>query len=94
VKIGFYTALFPDLPIQLVAEWAAKENFDCLEVDINRHIADPAEIGQVLTLSAKSASTFPRSLSLELSSPPSVVRSRKLGKSRSFLEQINYWTPD
>jgi ABC-type glycerol-3-phosphate transport system permease component len=40
VKIGFYTALFPDLPIQLVADWAAKENFDSLEVDFNRHIVD------------------------------------------------------
>jgi sugar phosphate isomerase/epimerase len=48
VKIGFYTALFPDLPIQSVAEWAAKENFDCLEVDFNRHIVDPAKTGQVV----------------------------------------------
>jgi hypothetical protein len=48
VKIGFYTALFPDLPIQLVADWAAKENFDCLEVDFNRHIVDPAKTGQVV----------------------------------------------
>jgi sugar phosphate isomerase/epimerase len=48
LKTGFYSAIFADLPLQLVAEWAAKENFDCLEIDFNRHIVDTARIGQVV----------------------------------------------
>jgi len=48
MKIGFYTAVFPDLPIEAVADWAAREGFDCLEIDFNRHIADSVKLGKVV----------------------------------------------
>ncbi len=48
MKIGFYSAVFPDLPIEAVADWAAQEGFDCLEIDFNRHIIDSAKTEQVV----------------------------------------------
>jgi sugar phosphate isomerase/epimerase len=48
MKIGFYSAVFPDLPIEDVAEWAAGEGFACLEIDFNRHIVDSAKIEKVV----------------------------------------------
>jgi sugar phosphate isomerase/epimerase len=40
--------VFPDLPIEAVADWAAGEGFDCLEIDFNRHIVDSANIAKVV----------------------------------------------
>jgi sugar phosphate isomerase/epimerase len=48
MKIGFYSAVFPDLPIEDVADWAAGEGFDCLEIDFNRHIVDGAKLEKVV----------------------------------------------
>ena len=48
MKIGFYSAVFPDLAIEDVADWAAGEGFDCLEIDFNRHIVDSAKIEKVV----------------------------------------------
>jgi len=48
MKIGFYSAVFPDLPIEAVADWAAGEGFDCLEIDFNRHIGDSANVEKVV----------------------------------------------
>jgi sugar phosphate isomerase/epimerase len=48
MKIGFYSAVFPDLPIEAVADWAAGAGFDCLEIDFNRHIVDSANVEKVV----------------------------------------------
>jgi len=48
MRIGFYSAVFPDLPIEAVADWAAREGFDCLEIDFNRHIVDSANVEKVV----------------------------------------------
>jgi sugar phosphate isomerase/epimerase len=48
MKIGFYSAVFPDLTIQAIADWAAKESFDCLEIDFNRHVVDVARTKEVV----------------------------------------------
>jgi len=33
MKIGFYSAVFPDLPIEAIADWAVQKGFDCLEIE-------------------------------------------------------------
>src|SRR5919206_59608 len=38
MKIGFYTAVFGDQPIDTVARWAADVGFSALEVDVGRHV--------------------------------------------------------
>jgi sugar phosphate isomerase/epimerase len=48
MKIGFYSAVFHDLPIEEVADWAAEEGFDCLEIDFNRHIVESAKLEKVV----------------------------------------------
>jgi sugar phosphate isomerase/epimerase len=42
MKIGFYTAILSDLPIETVARWAATAGFTSLEIDVNGHVGDPA----------------------------------------------------
>src|SRR5919202_1425035 len=42
MKIGFYTAVFGDQPIDTVARWAADVGFSALEVDVGRHVGDPS----------------------------------------------------
>jgi sugar phosphate isomerase/epimerase len=48
VKIAFYTAVFRDLPLESVAEWAASAGFAALEIDAGRHIGDPAAAGEAI----------------------------------------------
>jgi sugar phosphate isomerase/epimerase len=48
MKIGFYSAVFPDLSIEEVADWGAGEGFNCLEIDFNRHIVDSTKIEKVV----------------------------------------------
>jgi sugar phosphate isomerase/epimerase len=50
VKIGFYTSVYGDQPIEWVADWAAGAGFDALEVDVSRHIGDPARAGEVIEM--------------------------------------------
>jgi sugar phosphate isomerase/epimerase len=48
VKIGFYTAVFGDQPLEMAAEWAASAGFDALELDAANHIGDPARAGEAI----------------------------------------------
>jgi len=41
MKFGFYTAVFGDLSLQEVAEWAKQAGFDGVEIDVARHVNDP-----------------------------------------------------
>jgi sugar phosphate isomerase/epimerase len=48
VKIAFFTAVFADQPIEWIADWAANAGFDALELDVARHIGNPAQAGQAI----------------------------------------------
>ncbi|HEY8284731.1 MAG TPA: sugar phosphate isomerase/epimerase [Chloroflexota bacterium] len=48
MKIAFYTAVFGDQPLEWIADWAASAGFDALEVDVARHIGDPARAGEAI----------------------------------------------
>ena len=50
MKIGFYTAVFGDQPLEMAAAWAADAGFDALELDAGRHIGDPARAGEAIEL--------------------------------------------
>jgi sugar phosphate isomerase/epimerase len=43
VKIAFFTAVFADQSIEWIADWAANAGFDALELDVARHIGNPAQ---------------------------------------------------
>lgn len=48
MQVGFYTTVLGDRPIEEVAAWAVETGFDTLEVDVARHIGDPARIRAVV----------------------------------------------
>ncbi len=43
MKIAFFTAVFADQSIEWIADWAANAGFDALELDVARHIGNPAQ---------------------------------------------------
>jgi len=42
MPLGFYSTIFGDRPIEEVAHRAAEEGFNALEIDVVRHVSDPA----------------------------------------------------
>ena len=48
MQLGFYTTVLGDRPIEEVAAWAAEAGFDTLEVDVARHVGDPARVRTVV----------------------------------------------
>jgi sugar phosphate isomerase/epimerase len=43
LRTGFYTAVLADQALADIASWAAAAGFDALEVDVEAHLADPAQ---------------------------------------------------
>lgn len=48
MKIGFYTAILGDQPLEMTAAWAASAGFEALELDAGRHIGDPARAAEAI----------------------------------------------
>lgn len=54
MKIAFYSAALGDLPLVEVAEWGREAGFDGVEIDIARHVPDPAKTTKAIEI-ARSA---------------------------------------
>jgi sugar phosphate isomerase/epimerase len=50
MKIGFYTSTFNDRPLEEVAEFAASEGFDAIEIDVGGHIKSPERVADAVDL--------------------------------------------
>jgi sugar phosphate isomerase/epimerase len=50
MKIGFYTSAFNDRPLEEVAEFAASEGFDAIEIDVGGHIKSPERVADAVDL--------------------------------------------
>lgn len=48
MKIGFYTSTLGDRPIDEVIDFAAKEGFDAIEIDVGSHIPAAADLGPIV----------------------------------------------
>jgi len=48
MKIGFYTSTLGDRPIDEVIDFAAKEGFDAIEIDVGSHIPSAEELGGIV----------------------------------------------
>ncbi len=48
MKIGFYTSTLGDRPIDEVIDFAAREGFDAIEIDVGSHIPAPADLGPIV----------------------------------------------
>ena len=50
MKFAFYSAALGDRPLAEVAEWGRQAGFDGLEIDIARHVNDPAKTAKAVEI--------------------------------------------
>ncbi|KQV16350.1 isomerase [Rhizobium sp. Root1203] len=50
MKVGFYTSTFNDRPFEEVADFAAAEGFDAIEIDVGGHIKSPERVAGAVAI--------------------------------------------
>ena len=87
MKIGFYTSTLGDRPIDEVIDFAAKEGFDAIEIDIGSHIPAPADLAPIVArarakgLVVSSVTLFGNQLE-----PDAAKRAQLRDRTKAYLE--------
>jgi sugar phosphate isomerase/epimerase len=90
MKIGFYTSTFNDRPAEEVFDFAAKEGFEAIEIDVGGHVKTPDRVASVVEaarqrgLYVSSVTFFGNQLD-----PDPAARKTCRERTRAFAEAVN-----